>query len=157
MWKVAVRAIRKVAPQSSVVGPSFACGTGTWKAICDPTGNTSFAQFLTFAVAEDVLPDVLAWHEWAPRGDEVPEHVAAMRASMKSRSLPEPNICINEIVLGTFDACQETHAPAAGGEEYYEPGAIVAWWANIANATVSSGFSHWWVALFSLIHVFESR
>eukprot|EP01052_Picozoa_sp_SAG31_P000843 SAG31_NODE_26_length_32985_cov_39.054096_8_plen_923_part_00 len=141
MWKVSVRAIRKAAPESSIVGPSFACTE--WSKYCDPNENSSaFAQFLHFAKTDDVLPDVLAWHEWASRGDKLPGHVAAVRASMASLSLPEPNICINEIVQGSFQACQVGH-PNPANNEYFEPGALVAWFANVANATVSSGFSHW--------------
>ena len=141
MWKASVRAIRTAAPESSVVGPSFACTE--WSKNCDPSNtNSAFAQFLDFAKTEDVLPDVLAWHEWAPRGNAVPAHVATVRASMAAQSMPEPNICINEIVQGSFQGCQAGH-PSPTKDEYFEPGAVVAWWANIANASVSSGFSHW--------------
>ena len=131
MWRVAVHAIRKAAPESSVVGPSLACTE--WEKHCDPTNSTTaFSQFLAFAAANDVLPDVLAWHEWAPRGDSVPAHVAAVREYAALHSLPKPNICINEIVLGSFQACQVGHPEPAATDEYFEPGALVAWWSNVS-------------------------
>jgi hypothetical protein len=39
-------------------------------------------RFLAFAHEHNVMPDVLAWHEWGSRGDAVASNVAATRAWM---------------------------------------------------------------------------
>ena len=87
---VQVKTIRAASPAATVVGPTFACenmptGAG-WDLFCDPGGNTTMARFLPFARARGVLPDILAWHKWGPRGDEVRGHVAPRSRTRASTS-----------------------------------------------------------------------
>jgi hypothetical protein len=87
---VQVKTIRAASPAATVVGPTFACenmptGAG-WDLFCDPGGNTTMVRFLPFARARGVLPDILAWHKWGPRGDEVPGHVAPRSRTRASTS-----------------------------------------------------------------------
>ena len=121
-------------------------GSG-WKMFCDPTGgNTTMARFLAFAARTGAMPDVLAWHEWGSWGREVPRHVTAVRehfaAAPELGAWPVPAISINEIITGSFGGCQTGKLPSAASE-YWKPGAIVGWLANIVAANVSSGWSHW--------------
>ena len=149
MWEIAVKAIRAASPNATVVGPTLACTAGGgWELYCDPQRNSTMARFLTFAHARNVLPDVLAWHEWAPRGTEVPSHVAGVRAAFAEMGLAPPRICINEIITGTFNGCQ-TALPSATSD-YWKPGAIVSWLSHIAAANGKCSRSLFAVLLRSL-------
>lgn len=87
-WIRAVRVIRRLDPDAVIVGPSNSYFKGKRFAVTD---------FLQQAKYFNVLPDVLAWHEWYV--DEIVPHIAEARQYMASHGIPELPISINEYVL----------------------------------------------------------
>lgn len=83
-WRQAYLKIRSLDPTASIVGPS-AVGTAYVK------------EFLTYAKATNVLPDVVAWHHNpADTGRQIAAEVADMRAWMVTNGITITRISINE-------------------------------------------------------------
>jgi hypothetical protein len=61
-WKHGVNAIRSVDPTATIVGPSTS--TYWWFT------NLGVKDFLTYAKANNVLPDIISWHAWNHNFDD---------------------------------------------------------------------------------------
>jgi hypothetical protein len=116
-WRRAVLQIRAVNPAIQVVGPSFSS-----------YGNTKIGMnnFLKYAKANNVVPDVLSWHEYAPG---FTSHVSDARSLMASNGIATIPISLNEIVGQTNYA--------------YEPqwegaGILPQYFSNVERANVAS-------------------
>ncbi|HEU4323627.1 MAG TPA: RICIN domain-containing protein [Roseiflexaceae bacterium] len=83
MWQRAVRKIRATFPNAVIEGPSCACGPA----------NPWFGQFLDYAKANNVVPNILSWH--ALPGDPVADANAA-NAALSARGLSVSGYSINE-------------------------------------------------------------
>lgn len=78
-WKHAYRQIRAALPSAVIEGPSFASGAG------GPNMNA----FLDYAKANDVVPDILNWHEAGGGSDPVADLATATRG-LSTRGWPWP-------------------------------------------------------------------
>jgi hypothetical protein len=83
MWKRGYQQVRAAFPDAVIEGPSLASGVGGW-----------FNAFLDYAKTNDVVPDVLGWHE-AGGGDPVNDTRAA-RSALSSRGIDVTNLDISE-------------------------------------------------------------
>jgi hypothetical protein len=84
-----VQAIRSVNPAATIVGPSLAI-----------YGNATVPmhEFLTFARDNNVLPNVISWHQFT---GFVAEEVADYRTFTAAQGINIPRISLNEIVFVT--------------------------------------------------------
>lgn len=119
-WAAAVRRIRSIDPAATVVGPSTAFFDAA-----------AMRSFLDWASENDVLPDVLSWHEFGPSFGldgpaSVPAHVDELRAH---RGGLVSRFQINEYM---------------GPDETYDPGAAVHFFANLERAGVESAARSCW-------------
>ncbi len=116
-WKRGCLKVRELDPSAVVVGPSLS-----------GYDRKYLEEFLTFCKTNNVVPDILSWHEFgSPRS--IPKHVDEMRAFMKSSGIPVKPICLNEIISGA----QST-----------KPGATVAYFAAIERAKVEGACHACW-------------
>ena len=114
-WKRAVRTIRRVNPKAIIVGPSLARGPAHY-----------LYGFLLSAHAENVLPDIISWHDMQL---DHPNNVVNVRQFLAKREIPDRPISINE-----FRYSDGTH----------RPGDIVWWLSHIEEeAPESAAFSCW--------------
>lgn len=114
-WKRAVRTIRRVDPKAIIVGPSLANGPSHY-----------LYSFLLSAHAENVLPDIISWHDMEL---DHPNNVVNVRQFMAKRGIPDRPISINE-----FRYSDGTH----------HPGIIVWWLSHIEEeAPESAAYSCW--------------
>ena len=74
-WKRAVRTIRRVSPNAIIVGPSLARGPAHY-----------LYGFLLSAHAENVLPDIISWHDMAL---DHPNNVVNVRQFLVKRGIPD--------------------------------------------------------------------
>jgi hypothetical protein len=85
-WKRGVQRIRLLDPTATIVGPSISSYGST---------RLSVKDFLTYAKTNNVLPDVLSWHEFSgafgTRVDDV-------RQFMTANGINIPRISLNEII-----------------------------------------------------------
>lgn len=114
-WLRTVNTIKSVEPNAVIVGPSLF-----------EFNQSRLQSFLVFAQKNNVLPDVLSWHELNGNGSQIPSHVRAMRAFMANRKIPIQKIEINEMIPNAV--------------QFY-PGAAVWYIANIERAGVD-GVTH---------------
>jgi hypothetical protein len=88
-WTYAVNKLRDLDPEAVIVGPSLNQFLQEW-----------LEAFLLFARDNNVLPDILCWHEihnWhSPT--EIPEHVNIIKAFMAENGIEIDKIDINEVV-----------------------------------------------------------
>lgn len=88
-WKRGYQKIRSLDPKATIVGPSIA-----------GYDRKYLEAFLEYAKANDVVPDLLAWHEFGnPR--KIPTHFAEMREFVQKNGLKVRGYSINEIITGT--------------------------------------------------------
>ena len=112
-WKRAVRAIRRVNPKATIVGPSTANGP-------------SFYGFLLSAQADNVLPDIISWHDM---NLDHPNYVVPVRQFLAEHGIPDRPISINEFM-------------SSDGIEH--PGLTVWWLSHIEEeAPESAAYSCW--------------
>ena len=102
-WKRAVNTIRRVDPKAIIVGPSLA------------KGAYYLYGFLLKAHANNVLPDIISWHDVSL---DHPNNVSSVRQFMAKYQIPDRPISINEF------------QPADGK---YRPGLTVWWLAHIED------------------------
>ena len=114
-WKRAVRTIRRVNPKAIIVGPSLAKGPSHY-----------LYGFLLSAHAENVLPDIISWHDMAL---DHPNNVVNVRQFLAKRGIPDRPISINE-----FRYSDGTH----------RPGDIVWWLSHIEEEAPESAASSCW-------------
>jgi hypothetical protein len=88
-WKRGVQAIRSVDPAATIVGPSIAI-----------YGNATVPmhEFLTYARDNNVLPNVISWHQF---NGFITEEVADYRAFTAAQGININRISLNEIVFVT--------------------------------------------------------
>ena len=115
VWKRAVHAVRRVNPKSIIVGPSLAKGPSHY-----------LYGFLLSAHAENVLPDIISWHDMAL---DHPNNVLNVRQFLAKRGIPDRPISINE-----FRYSDGTH----------RPGDIVWWLTHIEEEAPESAASSCW-------------
>ncbi len=84
-WKHAYQRIRANDPAAVIVGPSM---TGY---------GTNLTEFLLYAQANSVLPDVVSWHQLGSR-KSVNAEVQAVRAFMAANGMPARPVDINEYI-----------------------------------------------------------
>ena len=93
VWNRTVRLIRAADPSANIIGPSI-----------NQFSMEFLEPFVDFAVANDVVPDMLDWHELgAGNGSEIPQHHADMRQWLRVHhpSLAEIPIGHGETVPST--------------------------------------------------------
>ncbi len=91
-WKHAFERVRAKDPQAKIVGPSIAYFVTQG---ANPRRGGWLKDFLIFARDNNVLPDIVSWHEMVnPR--EIPGQVEAVRAFMAANGIPDRPIDINE-------------------------------------------------------------
>ena len=114
-WKRAVRTIRRVNPKAVIVGPSLARGPAHY-----------LYGFLLSAHAENVLPDIISWHDMEL---DHPNNVVNVKQFMAKRGIPDRPISINE-----FRYSDGTH----------RPGDLVWWLSHIEEeAPDSAAYACW--------------
>lgn len=114
-WKRAVRTIRRVNPMAIIVGPSLARGPAHY-----------LYGFLLSAHAENVLPDIISWHDMEL---DHPNNVVNVKQFLAKRGLPDRPISINE-----FKYSDGTH----------HPGLTVWWLSHIEEeAPQSAAYACW--------------
>jgi len=116
-WKRCFNIIRGILPGAVIVGPSV----GPWD-------QTYIEQFLSYAQANNVLPNRLSWHAFYG-GPEVQTNVAAIRAYMSANGIPAIPISINEY---------------AGPTQFTAPGPIIHYLAAFERAQVDSASHACW-------------
>ena len=116
-WKRAVKAIREEDPEAVVVGPSTS--RLDWEYM---------GPFLKYAKENDVLPDVLSWHELRD-GTLIPALVAEARKFLADNGMEVRRISINEII------------PRA---RQFSPGVAVVYFANLEAAGVDGACHSCW-------------
>lgn len=85
-WKRAVKQIRREDPFHEIVGPSI----NAYK-------ESYLKEFLQFAKREDVLPDILSWHEISGKNPpKITQHVDEMRTFLRENDFEIDRIQINE-------------------------------------------------------------
>jgi hypothetical protein len=114
-WKRAVRTIRRVNPKAIIVGPSLSKGPCHY-----------LYGFLRAAHADNVLPDIISWHDMDL---DHPNNVVNVRQFMVKHGIPNRPISINE-----FKYSDGTH----------HPGLTVWWLSHIEEeAPESAAYSCW--------------
>lgn len=91
-WLRAVVIIRSLDQDSIIIGPSTAYFDGT-------TSYFSVEEFLTYAKANNVLPDILSWHTWNYTAIE--NDITQIRTFMTNNGIEQIPISINEYVHDT--------------------------------------------------------
>ena len=91
-WKHAFEAIRAKDPNAKIVGPSIAyfVTQGT-----NPTQGGWLKPFLIYARDNNVLPDVVSWHEML-NPNEIPAQVRMIRDFMAASGIANRPISVNE-------------------------------------------------------------
>lgn len=88
-WAVGVNTLRELDPEAILVGPSI---TGF--------DEEYLKEFLAYAKAHEVLPDILSWHEIHDKDSpvDIPGHAEIMREYMEENEIEIDHIDINEVV-----------------------------------------------------------
>ena len=114
-WKRAVRTIRRVNPKAIIVGPSLSNGPCHY-----------LYGFLLSAHADNVLPDIISWHDMDP---DHPNNVDNVRQYLVKHGIPDRPISINEFKY-------------SGGTHH--PGLTVWWLSHIEEeAPESAAYACW--------------
>ncbi len=124
-WKIAWHKIKALDPQAVIVGPSNAYYNN--QVFSYSSGLFTVEEFLAFAKANNVLPDILSWHVWHEK-DILPT-VNQARAYMKAHNIHISRISLNEIVHG---------------DHQNDPGMLVWYFANLEQAKVDSACRACW-------------
>lgn len=116
-WVRTFQKIRSIDPVTPIAGPGYSY----WN-------QSSMSSFLTYAKANNALPDVVVWHELSgPSG--IAAHVAAYRALESSLGISARPIVVNE------------YATTA---EVDVPGAVTSYIAKLERAGVQSAQRAFW-------------
>ena len=121
MWKRGVNSIRSVDPGATIIGPSTS--VQWWFT------NLNVEKVLTYAKANNVLPDIISWHSW---GRQLPAEIDTIRSLCAANGIDTSRISINEY-LWWFDE--------------YRPGPIVYFLNQIEQKNVESGIKSCWGTL----------
>ena len=117
-WKRGVNAIREVNPNATIVGPSTS--VYWWHT------NLNVEQVLTYAKANDVLPDIISWHSW---DRNLTNEIDQVRQFAAANDIDASRISINEY-LWWFDQ--------------YRSGPVVHFLDAIEKKNVESGIKSCW-------------
>lgn len=122
-WRVAHQKVRSLQPTASIEGPS--------PSIYD---EKALKAFIDFASANDVMPDILTWHEFGPSfglpgPDSLGSRVEAMRAYAAEKGHPALRIRINEFL---------------GPDEHLRPGSAIWYFAHLERAQVDAAVRTCW-------------
>lgn len=91
-WKHAYERVRAKDPAAKIVGPSIAYFVTQGS---NPTRAGWLKEFLIFAKDNNVLPDIVSWHEML-NPKEIPGQVEAVRAFMAANGIADRPIDVNE-------------------------------------------------------------
>jgi hypothetical protein len=117
-WKPIYDLIRSLDPTAKIIGPSYAY-----------YNNSYMTSFLTWAKANNCLPDIICWHQWGSEG--FAGAVATYRALETSLGISPREISINEYSSGThtLEGCPGVSVPfIAKFERYKVESAMISWW-----------------------------
>ena len=127
-WRRTVLKIRALDPKAVIVGPSIAHFTSEY-----------MEAFLVYAKANNVLPDIVTWHELdseetpgaaATAGfDTIEPHAAEVRRMLAKHEIAIDRLCINEII---------------GPGMHSRPGAAVRYFAALERAKVDGACHATW-------------
>lgn len=123
-WKIAYQTIRSTRPNDVIIGPS------------PEKFNVDYLKaFLLYAKQNNVMPDVLSWHETFGLGyqgnytpDLIPQHKNTIVAFMKAN-----NININRFEITEY----------GGLEDDYKPGIAAAFLADLEASQISGTRGNW--------------
>lgn len=118
-WMHGYRKIRSLDPKAVIVGPSIS------------NFNKDYLQaFLLYAKQNNVLPDILSWHEMSAY-KSIPAHVDLMRQFVKDNGISIGKFCINEWIGPKQQTSPGTAARYfASGERAGIDGACHACWGD---------------------------
>jgi hypothetical protein len=118
-WRRTVLTIRALDSKAVIVGPTLATYDGTY-----------LEEFLVYAKANHVLPDILCWHELDDAGArDLPAHAADARRLLTKHDIGITRLCINEII---------------GRNLHTWPGAAVRFFAALERAEVDGACHATW-------------
>ncbi|MFF4253893.1 hypothetical protein ACFY1L_22075 [Streptomyces sp. NPDC001663] len=118
-WKTVYQRIRALDPTTKIAGPNFAIYRGE-----------ALSEFMAYAKANDVVPDIVTWHEL--QNDfftDYYNHYDHYRAMESRLGLPELPIVINEYARSTGDLGV--------------PGQLIQWITRLENTKVSGDLAYW--------------
>ncbi|MFJ9565271.1 hypothetical protein ACIRQQ_35195 [Streptomyces fuscichromogenes] len=118
-WKTVYERIRSLDSKTRIAGPNFSV-----------YNSRVMSDFMTYAKANDVVPDVVTWHEL--NDDFFPDyysHYDDYRAMEKRLGLPELPITVNEYTRSTGDLGV--------------PGQLIQWITRFENTKVSGDLAYW--------------
>jgi len=115
-WRRGFNAIRSVDPSAKIVGPS----------VYDYNGTITMHEFLDYAKANNVVPDVINYHCFAC---DIIGHTADLRSYMAAKGISDRPITLNEIM--------------AEGEAYL-PGAAVGYFSDIERSKIAGAAKSCW-------------
>jgi hypothetical protein len=117
-WTEVYREIRADDPGALIAGPNTS--------YYDPT---VMADFLSYAKANDVLPNIITWHELAPSSvDLFPSHYAGLVSLEKADGIPRLPVDIDEY---------------ADRYDQSDPGEMVQWISMFEDAKVYADMAFW--------------
>ncbi|MEE1765111.1 RICIN domain-containing protein [Streptomyces sp. SP18BB07] len=118
-WKTVYNRIRSLDPSAKIAGPGFSV-----------YNNQTMADFLAYAKANNVVPDVITWHELQNNFfTDYYNHYDHWRGVESSLSTPKIPIVINEYTRATGDLGI--------------PGQLIQWMTRLENTKVSGDLAYW--------------
>jgi len=118
-WKPIYDLIRSLDPTAKIIGPSYSY-----------YNNASMSSFLTWAKANNCLPDIICWHQWGVAG--FADAYQSYRALETSLGISPRDISINEYSSKTsdpYEGCPGYSVPfIAKFERYKIESAMISWW-----------------------------
>src|SRR3989344_3645544 len=115
MWKAAHKSLRSVDPNAVIVGPSMPLFSRDW-----------LDKFLTFAKKENVLPNILSWHENTDNDlHQIENHVKIAQDLIAEKGVGPMELEVNEAISANYA---------------FKPGAVVTYLAQ-AERTALISFS----------------
>ncbi|MEU4486803.1 RICIN domain-containing protein [Streptomyces purpurascens] len=118
-WKTVYQHIRALDPTTKIAGPGFSS-----------YNSQAMADFMAYAKANDVVPDIITWHEL--QNDfftDYYNHYDHWRGVETSLGVPELPIVINEYTRSTGDLGI--------------PGQLIQWITRLENTKVSGDLAYW--------------
>jgi hypothetical protein len=119
VWKPTFDLIKSLDPQAKVIGPSYSF-----------YNNTNMKAFLTYAKANNCLPEIICWHQWGAAG--LSSTIDTYRALEKSLGISPRAISINEYsskISDPYEGCPGYSVPfIAKFERKGVESACISWW-----------------------------
>ena len=117
-WKPLFTLIRSLDPTAKIIGPSYSY-----------YNNSSMSSFLTYAKANNCLPDLVSWHQWG--SDGFAGAVQSYRTLETSLGITPHQLSINEYssTTHTYEGCPGVSVPfIAKFERNNVESAMISWW-----------------------------